>query len=94
MNEIIKGLIDRIKADKRTTWLAALAAAVYGAGSGLSQAAFEPAGSIVSACGVVIAGGALLFTTLSPPKPPPAIAPAIAPAPEQPQLPPQGPPNV
>lgn len=74
MNEIVKGIFDRIKQDKRTTVVAAIAAAIWGAGFGLSSAGFEPWGTIVSSLGVVIAGGALLFTMFSPPPPPPPEA--------------------
>lgn len=70
MNDIVKSIFDRIKQDKRTTVVAAIAASVWGAGFGLSSVGFEPWGTIVSAIGVVIGGGALLFTMFVPPPPP------------------------
>jgi hypothetical protein len=71
VNEIVKGLFDRIRADKRTTVIAAIAAGIWGTGQGLSSVAVEPWGTVVSAFGIVVAGGALLFTTIAkPPEPP------------------------
>lgn len=62
MNEVVKGIVERVKADKRTTWVAVIGVSIVGAGEGLSVAAFEPWGTIVTALGVVLLGGALVFT--------------------------------
>lgn len=69
MNETIQGMIERIKADPRTTVIAIISASSYGAGEALRAIYIEPWGSILIGVGGLLAGGALLFTKFAPSKP-------------------------
>lgn len=75
MSDAIKAMIELIRQDKRTTWVAALCLALYGAGQSLSSYGFEPWGTIVSGFGGCVAGAALLFAKFSkkPPEEPPSV---------------------
>lgn len=86
MNDAFKGVIERIKADKRTTWAAYLIVALVAAGEALSQYGVEPWGTMVSGVGGFLAGGVLLFTQFS--KPPAPMVQLQAAPPPQDQPPP------
>jgi hypothetical protein len=71
MNEAVKALFDRLKADPRTSWVGGGCLTLYGIGAGLGLAGVEPWGTGVSALAIVIACAVLLFTMIVPKDPPP-----------------------
>jgi 4-hydroxybenzoate polyprenyltransferase len=83
--EVFKVLLERLRADKRTTWIAVACAAIWGAGKGVAELGFEPWGSGVMGLAMVSACVALAFTMIAKPKEqpkpeqPPSEAPPTAP---------------
>lgn len=87
----MNAIIEMIKADKRTTWLAGIVIALLAAGKGLTDSAIEPWGTCVSGVGGFIAGIALLVAKFSKPEPPAAPMPAPVPGATDTTPPPRGP---
>lgn len=74
MNEAVRAMFEKLKADPRTSWIGAGLLMLWGLGQGIGFAGYEPWGSGVSGFAVFVACVVLAFTMLSPPKDPPTGA--------------------
>ncbi len=79
MSDALKAMIELIRQDKRTTWIAVVVIALLGGGKALTDYGIEPWGTSVSGVGGLIAGAVLLFSKLSkkPDEPPPQEPPGV-----------------
>lgn len=68
MTDAVKAMIEMIRQDKRTTVLAGVCFALYGAGESLRTVSIEPWGSILIGLGGTVAGIALLVAKFSKPE--------------------------
>lgn len=80
MSDAIKALLELMKQDPRTTWLAGVVVALLAAGKALSEYGLEPWGTCVSGLGGFVAAGVLLVSRFA--------------AKPKPQEPPEGPPDA